>query len=350
MHLNKLMLRSQLAHADLSPGLGIVMSAMRGQGSSSATAFNCSISRLCMSCQPKLVDCCLHLCSPSVEWPVRLRAPCGPLQAVLKQTHLEPSVAGASAASRTSQWMEIIRHVQASSGSGTTARVGALWTGVGATLARDVPFSALYWALLEPVRDLLLPGQQASAGGDAQQSAPAAGPAYRPHTYRTPAGQAAAPLAAIIHHSAASPSSNDVSTADETHPGVEEPADRNASASGHPHTQWSARPDHLHPHGPADPAGQVSGAQSEPAPQWASQAGDDQEEAAQWRGFQSGSMQASPHGHVKQEAAGQPHQRQHRAAAGSGQEDMKAAGLKDRGEAEVGPVNSQAPSSWHHSA
>ncbi|KAK9863062.1 hypothetical protein WJX84_002698 [Apatococcus fuscideae] len=72
------------------------------------------------------------------------------MQAVLKQTHLEPSVAGASAASRTSQWMEIIRHVQASSGSGTTARVGALWTGVGATLARDVPFSALYWALLEP--------------------------------------------------------------------------------------------------------------------------------------------------------------------------------------------------------
>ena len=36
-------------------------------------------------------------------------------------------------------------------------RVAALWTGTGATLARDVPFSALYWQLLEPIRQWLLP-------------------------------------------------------------------------------------------------------------------------------------------------------------------------------------------------
>lgn len=31
-----------------------------------------------------------------------------------------------------------------------------LWTGVGATLARDVPFSAMYWALAEPIRSEIL--------------------------------------------------------------------------------------------------------------------------------------------------------------------------------------------------
>ncbi|KAF5835972.1 mitochondrial carrier domain-containing protein [Dunaliella salina] len=31
-----------------------------------------------------------------------------------------------------------------------------LWTGFGATIARDVPFSALYWGLLEPIRAALL--------------------------------------------------------------------------------------------------------------------------------------------------------------------------------------------------
>lgn len=35
-------------------------------------------------------------------------------------------------------------------------RVGALWTGVGAQLARDVPFSAICWSSLEPARRQLL--------------------------------------------------------------------------------------------------------------------------------------------------------------------------------------------------
>lgn len=31
-----------------------------------------------------------------------------------------------------------------------------LWLGVGAQLARDVPFSALYWTMVEPIRKGLL--------------------------------------------------------------------------------------------------------------------------------------------------------------------------------------------------
>ncbi len=32
-------------------------------------------------------------------------------------------------------------------------KIRTLWTGVGASLLKDVPFAALYWTLLEPVKD-----------------------------------------------------------------------------------------------------------------------------------------------------------------------------------------------------
>lgn len=34
-------------------------------------------------------------------------------------------------------------------------KVRTLWTGVGASLLKDVPFAALYWSLLEPVKGAL---------------------------------------------------------------------------------------------------------------------------------------------------------------------------------------------------
>jgi solute carrier family 25 protein 39/40 len=54
----------------------------------------------------------------------------------------------------------------ADSGGSRLRAVGRMWTGVGATLARDVPFSALYWGMVEPIRGSLLP---ADAAADASE-------------------------------------------------------------------------------------------------------------------------------------------------------------------------------------
>lgn len=42
---------------------------------------------------------------------------------------------------------------------GVAQRVAYLWTGVAASLAKDLPFAAIYWSALEPVRHALLPDQ-----------------------------------------------------------------------------------------------------------------------------------------------------------------------------------------------
>jgi solute carrier family 25 protein 39/40 len=52
-----------------------------------------------------------------------------------------------------------------------------LWRGVGATLARDVPFSALYWAALEPLRAALLLRCCTAAADAAAPLAPPPAPA-----------------------------------------------------------------------------------------------------------------------------------------------------------------------------
>lgn len=61
----------------------------------------------------------------------------------------------------------LLQHMPSSAANGGRLRAaGKLWTGVGATLARDVPFSALYWGLVEPIRAALLPppGHRAGEG------------------------------------------------------------------------------------------------------------------------------------------------------------------------------------------
>jgi len=42
-------------------------------------------------------------------------------------------------------------------GQGLLQRARALWRGFGATVVRDVPFTAVYWGLMEPIRKRLLP-------------------------------------------------------------------------------------------------------------------------------------------------------------------------------------------------
>ena len=255
------------------------------------------------------------------------------MQAMLQHTHLQPAVAGTPASSRTGQWMEIIRNVQASSGSGTTARVGALWTGVGATLARDVPFSALYWALLEPVRTFLLPAEQASSASAAPQPGPATGPTYRPHSFSpSPPGAGPAP---------ASPAPQQP-----TDTGLSQPADvdtqsdinmrsseDHTAASGHGPVRWAYTQ-----HAQRSPGEAASDAQNE-----ASSSGQSRLEAGQlpWvgrKGSQSsarwqGRASSSPDARQEQQHPhqGQFHGRCQERADGSHLEGPRAAELKDRG-------------------
>ena len=37
------------------------------------------------------------------------------------------------------------------------AKFRSFWRGMGVTLAKDVPFAAAYWSLLEPLRSTMLP-------------------------------------------------------------------------------------------------------------------------------------------------------------------------------------------------
>jgi len=64
-----------------------------------------------------------------------------------------------TAAKATSMW----RHLPSGPDQRVSTRVRTMWTGVGATLARDVPFSAIYWQLLEPTRRALLPTTDGAA-------------------------------------------------------------------------------------------------------------------------------------------------------------------------------------------
>lgn len=58
----------------------------------------------------------------------------------------QPNQTAAVAAAARGMWA----HLPEVRSAGVSGRVAALWTGVGATLARDVPFSALYWQVTDP--------------------------------------------------------------------------------------------------------------------------------------------------------------------------------------------------------
>ena len=75
------------------------------------------------------------------------------------------------------------------------ARYGHYWRGVGATLAKDVPFAAGYWMLFEPLRKLLLSQQHDKVLGASQQCGATDGHVYLSNAA---AGFCAASIAACI--------------------------------------------------------------------------------------------------------------------------------------------------------
>jgi len=84
------------------------------------------------------------------------------MQAVLHPHDSSSSRSGgkggkAGAAGGRQQVANMWSHLKLDKNASVSHRVQTLWTGVGATLARDVPFSAIYWGLLEPIRGGLLP-------------------------------------------------------------------------------------------------------------------------------------------------------------------------------------------------
>jgi solute carrier family 25 protein 39/40 len=88
----------------------------------------------------------------------------------LQAGHAQPAAASASAAASAatatgggSRAALLLQHMPSSEGGSRLRAAGRMWTGVGATLARDVPFSALYWGMVEPIRGALLPPRAADA-------------------------------------------------------------------------------------------------------------------------------------------------------------------------------------------
>jgi solute carrier family 25 protein 39/40 len=69
----------------------------------------------------------------------------------------------------------LLQHLPMLDKTSKTRALRSLWTGVGATLARDVPFSGLYWAMVEPIRKNLLPPQGATSEMEVMMANVAAG-------------------------------------------------------------------------------------------------------------------------------------------------------------------------------
>eukprot|EP00850_Spirogloea_muscicola_P017017 SM000142S00531 [mRNA] locus=s142:126906:135045:- [translate_table: standard] len=78
---------------------------------------------------------------------------CSPVELARTRMQAQKELLGAVAP--PGMWATM-REVVASSPSGSMSGVRRLWTGVGSQLVRDVPFSAICWATLEPLRRRML--------------------------------------------------------------------------------------------------------------------------------------------------------------------------------------------------
>lgn len=100
-----------------------------------------------------MLDWCPPLCSFDRRPPLPLLSDsycCNAGQAALHLPEAGAVQAGGAAATSGATSAAVAArgmwaHVPEVRSAGVGGRVAALWTGVGATLARDVPFSAIYW-------------------------------------------------------------------------------------------------------------------------------------------------------------------------------------------------------------
>ena len=51
------------------------------------------------------------------------------------------------------------------------AKFSSFWRGMGVTLAKDVPFAAAYWSVLEPLRSTMLPKDASASTAQVQSRA-----------------------------------------------------------------------------------------------------------------------------------------------------------------------------------
>ena len=65
-------------------------------------------------------------------------------------------------------WLAVNLQVMPALQGQGVAKFRSFWRGMGVTLAKDVPFAAAYWSLLEPLRSTMLPKDASASTAQVQ--------------------------------------------------------------------------------------------------------------------------------------------------------------------------------------